>query len=238
MERFEFHIHTRYSKDSILNYYFIMLMCKLKRIKCIAITDHNEVKGALNYKKKLEKHHIKVIVGEEVFTNQGEIIGLFLSKKIEPNLTPKETINEIKKQNGLVYIPHPYDEKRYKSVLKEKYIEEFRDEIDFIEIHNGRNFKKEFSDKQEEVSNKYNITPIIGSDAHIFWELGRNYLLMDMKVDKEQLVENVKNAVFHKSDCIRISHQVTKIVKTLKMIFRGECDELFRIVNRKCKRRK
>ena len=96
MIKAEFHIHTRYSKDSILNKYFILIMCKIKGIKLLAITDHNEIKGALKYSKFLKKHNIDVIIGEEIMTNCGEIIGLFLTKRIEPNLSVEETINLIK----------------------------------------------------------------------------------------------------------------------------------------------
>ena len=84
----EFHVHTRYSKDSCLNYLMLLLMLKIKKIDTIVITDHNEIKGALKYQKKLQKHHINVIVGEEIFTTKGEIIGLNLNKRIQEGLTP------------------------------------------------------------------------------------------------------------------------------------------------------
>ena len=113
MYKSEFHVHTRYSKDSILSYWLLLLILKIKKINTVAITDHNEVAGALKYKDKFKKHGIELIVGEEIFTNKGEIIGLGLTTKIEPDLSPKETIKQIKEQNGIVYVPHPYDEKRY-----------------------------------------------------------------------------------------------------------------------------
>src|SRR5690606_3298386 len=102
---------------------------KVKKIDIVGITDHNEIKGAQEFKKFLEKFGIKVIVGEEIFSSKGEIIGLFLSEKIEPGMSPRDTMLEIKKQGGLVYIPHPYDEKRYKTVLAEEEIEKNSDLI-------------------------------------------------------------------------------------------------------------
>ena len=104
-----------------MSYWLLLLILKLKKISTVAITDHNEIAGAIKYKDKFKKHHIELIVGEEIFTNKGEIIGLGLSKKIEPNLSPKETIKRIKEQNGIVYVPHPYDEKRYKIYTYEVY---------------------------------------------------------------------------------------------------------------------
>jgi len=234
--KYEFHVHTIASKDSILTYPFILLLCKLKRIDGLAITDHNEIKNAIKYKKKLKKHNIDVVVGEEILTNKGEIIGLFLKEKIEPNMSPEETIEKIKSQNGIVYVPHPFDEKRYKTVLKEEVIKDNKDRIDFIEIHNGRNIENEYSLKQEAIQIKYGINPIIGSDAHTFFELGRNVIYTKKNVTKDNIVEEIKNAIFVKKDCIRISHTFTKIVKLLKMVLGGNWSEIHRIINRKFKK--
>ena len=74
----------------------------------IAVTDHNEISGALEAQAKADG--IKVIVGEEVKTaSQGEVIGLFIDEKIPRGLTLQETIAEIQRQGGLVYVPHPFD---------------------------------------------------------------------------------------------------------------------------------
>lgn len=234
----EFHVHTRYSSDSSLNKYFILLMCKIKKIDGIAITDHNEIKGAQKYKKFLEKHKIKVIIGEEIFTTKGEIVGLFLKEKIEPFLSPQETIEQIRKQLGLVYIPHPYDKKREKSVLKEEYIQEFSNQIDLIEIHNGRNISDDYSINQKKISDKYNILPIIGSDAHTFFELGRNYVIFENSISKENLRESIENAKFITQKCIKFSHIYTKYIKILKMLLRGDINGLYRVIDRRCKRKK
>lgn len=232
----EFHIHTRYSHDSILNCFFILLMCKLKRIKLLAITDHNEIAGAQKYKEKLAKHNIEVIVGEEIFTTEGEIIGLYLSHKIAPHLTPKTTIDLIKKQGGYVYIPHPYDEKRYKTVLKYDEIIKNKKDIDFIEIHNGRNINDFFSKKQEEISNELkDVVKIIGSDAHTFYELGRNFVTIEYN-GKKSLKEAVKQGKFEKNKCIKIAHLNTKIARIITLIEKGELYELYRIIKRKGKK--
>lgn len=231
--RAEFHTHTRFSKDSILNKFFILFMLKLKKIKLIAITDHNEVKGAIKYQKFLKKFNIDVIVGEEVMTDSGEIIGLFLNKKIEPFQSPELTVKQIKEQNGIVYLPHPYDEKRYKTVLKEEKQIKLKDEIDFIEIHNGRNISEKYSDKQKDIQQKLKITPIIGSDAHTFIELGRNYIEIEYKnIEdfKNNMKDIVEKSVFHKKKCIKLAHTITKFARIIKMIEKGEFNELYRTI--------
>ena len=76
----------------------------------IAVTDHNEISGALDARAKAAEYGVKVIVGEEVKTaDQGEVIGLFIEEKIPRGMTLAETIAEIRRQGGLVYVPHPFD---------------------------------------------------------------------------------------------------------------------------------
>lgn len=237
--RAEFHTHTRFSKDSILNKFFILFMLKLKKIKLIAITDHNEVKGAIKYQKFLKKFNIDVIVGEEVMTDSGEIIGLFLNKKIEPFQSPELTVKQIKEQNGIVYLPHPYDEKRYKTVLKEEKQIKLKDEFDFIEVHNGRNISEKYSDKQKDIQQKLKITPIIGSDAHTFIELGRNYIEIEytnIEDFKNNMKDIVEKSEFHKKKCIKLAHTITKFARIIKMIEKGEFNELYRTIFKRCRK--
>lgn len=236
-KKIEFHVHTIKSKDSLLSKYFILFMCKLKKINCLAITDHNEIEFAKKNKFFFENSGIDVIIGEEIFTKDGEIIGLFLNEKIEPNLTVEKTIEEIRRQNGLVYVPHPYDLKRIKTVLKEDKLKEICQNVDFIEKHNGRNIMKEYSEIQNDLADKYNITKIVGSDAHTFYELGRNYCIVN-SYSKENLIDEIKNAIFVEKKCLKVAHLNTKLVKVAKMIFKGDFYEIFRIVKRKTARRK
>ncbi len=235
-KKLELHVHTTYSKDSILTFPFLLLMCKIKGINCIVITDHNEISGAEYYRKKLKKHKIDVIVGEEIFTSKGEIIGLFLKEKIEPMLSPKETVNAIKNQGGYVYIPHPFDTQRKKSVLKDSALQKIIDDVDFIECHNGRNVSLSFSKKQKEIAKKYDKIGVVGSDAHTFYELGRNYCLVNSYC-KEIFKEEISKATFFTKKCIKAAHFNTKIARAIKLIKRGEWNELYRIIKRKFKKR-
>ena len=233
----EFHIHTKYSKDSILCTTFLYIMCKLRNIEVIAITDHNEIAGAQRIKEKFQKKGIEVIVGEEILTKDGEIIGLYLTEKIQPNLSIEETINLIKKQNGIVYLPHPYDEKRRKTVLIPQKQEENKNKIDLIEIHNGRNIVKEYSTKQKEIQEKLNIRKVIGSDAHTFLEIGRNYIIME-KPNRNTLLKNIENGEFITKKCLIIAHFITKFAKGIKLIRSGDINGLFGIIKKKCSRKK
>lgn len=236
MVKAEFHTHTFFSHDSFLSKFAYLFMLKLRNIKIIAITDHNTIKGSLYLKPFLNKFGIKVIIGEEIFTTAGEIIGLFLTEEIEKGLSPEETIKIIKSQNGVVYVPHPYDEKRYKTVLKEEYINKLKNDIDVIEVYNGRNIKEYYREKQQEIANKYNITNIVGSDAHTFFELGRNYILIEDFNNKDEFLENIKNAKLITKKPILFAHNVTKIVRLIKLLLKGNFNELYRIFKRKIKK--
>ena len=235
--RLEVHTHTKYSHDSLLNKWFYLIMLKIRKINAVAITDHNEIKGAIKFRNFLKKYNITVIVGEEIFTEKGEIIGLFLDSKIEPGLSVEETIIEIKKQGGIVYIPHPYDEKRYKTVLPESEISKYIESIDMIEIHNGRNSRKFFSEKQLLIANKYtNVHQVIGSDAHTFIELGRNYNIIEEFTNVEEFKRNLQNVTHVKKECIQLAHQITKIVRIIKLLREGKFREIYRIINRRIKK--
>lgn len=239
----ELHIHTRYSHDSLLCINLIGLICKIKGINCVAICDHNTISGGITAQKVLPRFGIEVIVGEEIFTKSGEIIGLFLSSNIPAGLSASATVHEIKKQGGLVYIPHPYDEKRYKTVISREALIDIAEFVDLIEIHNGRNITPRFSEMQKEIAqnymNKQKTVFVCGSDAHIFFELGRNYIISE-KINcnnpalfKETLMSSKMLTAKNQS----VSHKITKIIRLIKLIVNGDINELFGIISRKCKKR-
>ena len=173
-------------------------------------------------------------MGEEIFTSQGEIIGLFLKKAIAPGLTAKETIEQIKSQGGVVYVPHPFDLKRQKTVLQESAISANRELIDCIEVHNGRNVSEDFSHRQLEIAQKYGIRQVVGSDAHTLIEAGRNYMLVNsIPHDRESFIREVDKAEFVTAKCLTMSHKITAIVKLLKLAAGGRFDEIYRLIIRR-----
>lgn len=237
----ELHVHTKFSKDSLLSFWGLYMKCVMLNIKWIAITDHNNVEGGIAFKKYCQRrgNRVNVIVGEEIYTDAGEIIGLFLKENVQPHMSVEDTIKEIKRQNGVVYVPHPFDEKRKKTVLKYEEIEKFKEKIDCIEVHNGRNALREYSIKQEEIANRNGIVSIVGSDAHTWMEIGRNYLIIENEPnDAENFMNAIQRSILVRKDCMLFSHQITKIVKGLRLIGAGKYNELYRIIIRKSKRSK
>ena len=215
------HCHTKYSRDSLLSFRLLYLMCRLNKIRYIAITEHNNIVGAIEFEKycKERGNFVKVIIGEEIMTSCGEIIGLYLKSEIPIGLSPEEVIENIENQGGIVYIPHPYDRKRLKTVLKEEIIAKYKNRFDCIECHNGRNISNDYDEKQNRIAEIYGITKVVGSDAHTFVELGRNYMEIDIEpLTPADFRTALKTAKFHSNRCIKVAHLITKFVKAYKII--------------------
>lgn len=239
MFKIELHVHTCFSPDSNMRLSWLYSKASSCGIDCIAVTDHNIIDGAVAFREYCEARggRIKVIVGEEVMTSHGEIIGLFLSRNIPGGMSPEETIMDIKSQGGVVYIPHPYDEKRYRTVLDEVYIDAYRDAIDCIEVHNGRNICSYYADMQEKIANKYNICKVIGSDAHTVFELGRNVIYVrQLPVTAEIFKAVIQKSILERSSCIRWIHAWTAVERVIKCAIRRDFSGMYRLVYRKAGR--
>ncbi len=172
MLKADFHIHTRYSMDSTTSLEQIIGRCQKLGLNCIAIADHGTIEGAL---KMVELAPFKVIVAEEILTPHGEIMGMFLKKGIASGHSIAETIAEIRAQDGLVCIPHPFDIFRG-SALGAKIVESLVGQIDVIEIFNARNPLLKNSEDARDFAEKHGIPGSAGSDAHTQGEIGNAYV--------------------------------------------------------------
>jgi predicted metal-dependent phosphoesterase TrpH len=168
----DLHMHTDHSGDCATPVDVLLQTARDRGLGAIAITDHNEVSGALEARKiAAEMDDIKVIVAEEVKTaEQGEVIGLFLEEKIPKGLTMAETIAEIRRQGGLVYVPHPFD--RFHSVPDYEHLLDMVEEIDLLEVFNPRVAVTSFNEEAVRFASKYRIVPAAGSDSHVAQGLG------------------------------------------------------------------
>jgi predicted metal-dependent phosphoesterase TrpH len=168
----DLHMHTDHSGDCATPVDVLLQTARDRGLGAIAITDHNEVSGALEAREiAKELGDIKVIVAEEVKTaEQGEVIGLFLEEKIPKGLTMAETIAEIRRQGGLVYVPHPFD--RFHSVPDYEHLLDMVEEIDLLEVFNPRVAVTAFNEEAVRFASKYRIVPAAGSDSHVAQGLG------------------------------------------------------------------
>ena len=209
----DLHVHTKYSRCAILNPAEIEPLALKRGLDAVAITDHNTIAGALEVKNHAKK--IKVIIGEEIKTTKGEIIGYFLNEQIPPFLTPEETIKEIKRQGGLVSVPHPFDRLR-SSRLEAETLEKILPDIDMIEVFNARDILTGEDSGLMEKACQLGITHVAASDAHLSVEVGRSYITMEDFESSADFLENIKNLTAVKRKSPFWVHLVTKVLKYYK----------------------
>ncbi len=179
----DLHMHTDHSYDCATPVEVLLASAREQGLGAIAVTDHNEVSGALEAQAQAARtgwhtltrpparQPVKVIVGEEVKTaGEGEVIGLFIKEKIPRGLSLKDTVAEIKRQGGLVYVPHPFD--RMHSVPDYEHLLKILDDVDAIEVFNPRVAIGAFNEEAVRFAAKYRIPAGAGSDSHVAQGLG------------------------------------------------------------------
>ena len=205
----DLHMHTDHSHDCATPVDRLLETAKERGLGAVAITDHNEISGALEARDRADG--IKVIVAEEVKTaDQGEVIGLFIEELIPRGLTLAETIAEIKRQGGLVYVPHPFD--RMHAVPDYEHLLGVVEDIDAIEIFNPRVAMKSFNEEAARFAAKYRIPAGAGSDSHVPQGLGSVKIAMRDFDGPDEFLESLRDA-----DIIR-KRQSLLYVQALKFI--------------------
>jgi glycosyltransferase involved in cell wall biosynthesis len=210
----DLHMHTDHSYDCATPAEVLLAEAKTRGLGAIAVTDHNEISGALEAQAKASG--IKVIVGEEVKTaEQGEVIGLFLTEKIARGMTLQETIAEIRRQGGIVYVPHPFD--RMHSVPDYEHLLAVIDAIDAIEVFNPRVAISEFNEEAVRFAAKYRIPGGAGSDAHVPQGLGSVRIRMRDFDGPEEFMESLHDADIIRNPASLLYVQALKFLQTKAM---------------------
>ena len=184
----DLHIHTKYSgicrfwklkfPDSVEEPRNILKVAKKRGIEIVAITDHNTIRGGVEAKKLEKEFGVEVIVGSEVMTTEGEIIGLFLNEEIPKGLSSEETIELIKEQDGLAIAPHPYS-----PICKSLGDKIFNLDLDGVEVFNAYHRDGIVNNiALNKVIKNYYKKPFAfvgGSDAHIARMVGNAYTVFE-----------------------------------------------------------
>jgi predicted metal-dependent phosphoesterase TrpH len=188
MYKIDLHTHSVASPDGGISADQYRAALSSGLVDYVAITDHNRIDFALRLHQEIGS---QIIVGEEIMSSGGEIIGLFLTKPVVSGLTPQETMRQIKAQGGLVYIPHPFETVR--KGLPSAVLEELYDHIDMVEVCNGRAFLQNRSQQAVVWSRLNNILPIASSDAHGLRGLGKTFTSIDHLPTRENILEQMVN---------------------------------------------
>lgn len=213
---FEFHCHSEFSRDSDVKIEDIIKKCKKNGVGGIALTDHNEINGALKLRNSAPDW-LRVVVGEEIATMSGEIMGLFLNKKIAPGMSVKKTIQEIKNQGGLVVIPHPFDRLRLEKMDFSE-VQKYAEQFDIVEVFNARNVFQKDNEKAMQFAKKWNKAIICGSDAHCLSEYGKTIAKSIDCSGPKEFLESLKNATFETHKASILFHLLTKYKKLTKKL--------------------
>ncbi len=166
--RIDLHVHTEASHDCLSRVEDVLRTARARGLDKVAITDHNEIWGALAAR---ERDAERVIVGEEVKTAEGiDVTGLFLREKIPARTPAREAARAIREQGGLVYIPHPFA--RGKGI-GEDLLEDLAPWIDAVEAFNARVHRPAWNRRAAEWAGARGLPAGAGSDAHTLDEMGR-----------------------------------------------------------------
>jgi predicted metal-dependent phosphoesterase TrpH len=211
--KIDLHTHSILSPDGGLSERDYTSILKNKILDCIAITDHNDIALAKQIQQKLGQ---QIIIGEEVMTQDGEIIGLFLTEKVESHLSAEKTVAAIKKQKGLVYIPHPFE--TFRKGINETVFQSIKENVDIVEVFNGRSMQPATRVRANEYANKNNIAAAASSDSHCRLGIGKTYSVLSDIPDKISLVHLLKKGTLHKVRAPWLAHLCPKFNRLMKML--------------------
>ena len=212
----DLHMHTHFSPDSGAPSKSIVERCIKTGLNCIAVTDHNTIRGALEVQGIAP---FQVIVGEEVRSSAGDIIGLFLKEEVPRGLSPLDTVEAIKAQGGLVLVPHPFDRLR-PSAIKYEALQSILPYVDVMEAFNSHNLLMRDNERAAAYTHDHHLVAAAVSDSHTPMELGRTYMEVP---DFDGTPEGFKDALAKARLVTRRANQVlrlTTVYTKLKRAFR------------------
>ena len=189
------HIHTNYSADSNVAPGDVVAAARRENVDCVAITDHDEIDGALAVR-AAAGDDLRVIVGEEVSSADGHLVGLFLRERIPPGLSGAETIKRIREQGGVALAPHPFSRLCDNSLMSAVF--DLAELLDGIEIHNAQNPLPWEDWRAARFAQRRGLTAYVGADTHIRGRLAPCFQIMPDFSDAESFLRALPQARFRR----------------------------------------
>jgi predicted metal-dependent phosphoesterase TrpH len=222
----DFHVHTCGSRDSGMGPRRVIEAARRAGLDGVAVCDHDSVEVALRLAAHVAGSSIDgapgflVIVGEEVRTTGGEIIGYFLSEMVPPGLTPEETVDRILGQGGVVCVPHPFDRFR-RSPLNREALERIAPRLHAVEGLNARNLARADDVAARDWASSHGLPCVAGSDAHTYYEIGRARTELPAFDSAVTLLDALPDARLLGGHSNPVVHLVTAVGKRLPEGIRG-----------------
>lgn len=211
----DFHVHTRASRDSLMSEDRFIRLALERGLTHVAITNHNNVEGAVAVRDRVAamgvEDRLHVILGEEVSSADGEIIGLYLTETIAHGLSADETADQIHAQGGLASIPHPYDPFR-RSHITETALLRLADggKIDAIEVFNSRVTFSRHNQQAADLAARYEIPGIACSDAHSGIEVAMSFNALPAFTTADELRAALQENEWHGTRSTKLIHLTTR----------------------------
>jgi predicted metal-dependent phosphoesterase TrpH len=200
MIKIDFHTHTFFSYDCVMQPAKILKTAAARGITHLVVNDHNTIQGGLACKALEKDFSVEVIIGSELKTDIGDVTGIFLKEEIKPG-PYLEVVAEIKKQGGLIILNHPFVGHHLSEVNFSVF--------DFIEGYNGRCDEKQNA-LAVKLASENNKPVVAGSDAHTYAEVGRSFSEFESLQDLSKPVAHN----FHKThNFFKVYSQLIKALK-------------------------
>ncbi len=193
MLKAEFHCHTRFSGDSLVDLPRLIAVCKRKGIQKLVVTDHNTIAGAIEAVKLAPA---LFIIGEEILTQQGELLGFFVQEEIPAGLSAQATIDLLRSQGAFISVSHPFDSLR-KGHWRPDDLIGILPYINAIEMFNSRCLSPQDNLKAIVFAQQHHILGTVGSDAHSLIEVGAATLVLPEFYDAASLQHSLSLAEPH-----------------------------------------
>jgi predicted metal-dependent phosphoesterase TrpH len=212
--RADLHCHTYYSPDALTSPGKLVAACLERGVNCLAVTDHNTIAGALLLERMCP---FQVIVGEEVRTREGEVIGLFLREEVPPGLSLTETVERIKAQGGLVLVPHPFD--RFRHGIGEEGLRRVLPAVDLIEVFNARALLAADNQRARQFAAEHGLPGVAVSDAHSPAEVGRAYTELPPFDSPQSFLEALAQARLQERPSSPLVHLASRWATVRRRVF-------------------
>lgn len=209
----EFHCHTNASPDSRVKSEELLAVCRARGIDRVVVTDHWNIDGALAAQ-RLDPE--RVIVGEEVLTDKGELLAAYVSELIPRGMPYLEAISRLRDQGAFISVSHPFDPRRSRWTLEE--LEELAPLVDAIETFNSRNFLHQYNEDAVQFAQKFGLPGTAGSDAHTAEEVGRATMRLPDFADADGLRSVIGQAEFRTRSSgpwVRLASRWAKVINRI-----------------------
>ena len=211
----DFHIHTRYSRDSLLGEDRFITLALERGLTHVAVTNHNNVEGALAVRDRVAAlglaDRLLVILGEEVSTADGELVGVFLERTIPRGLSADETADAIHAQGGIVSVPHPYDPFRRSHISEPALLRLLEaGKVDMLEVFNSRVTLSRHNLRAAELAARFAVPGIACSDSHTGPEVGMSFNVLPGFTTADELRASLITNDWHGSRSTLLIHIATR----------------------------